>query len=236
MERARAHPSRADTLSGEDAREARDVLLRIEIAEGRVPSDEDLASSPDVALVAAVALLTNEDHAARAARLAQGALDAPKAGPLIHAEALARVDRGAGANDVRATSVGYRHSAGGALQGGSDHRSPAAGAPLAPLSESVLTSLRRAWRAFLMCTLDTDALSKLKDTDAADLDEAEEEKTRRAAKQTAQRLAREGHVEAALQVFPPDDHPWRSRLLRVDVLQNRRAAGSRAGGSPAPLG
>ncbi len=94
----------------------------------------------------------------------------------------------------------------------------------APLSESVLTSLRRAWRAFLMCTLDTDALSKLKDTDAADLDEAEEEKTRRAAKQTAQRLAREGHVEAALQVFPPDDHPWRSRLLRVDVLQ---IAGSR---------
>ncbi|WP_437898068.1 hypothetical protein [Sorangium sp. So ce124] len=219
VEQARALLPAAETLSGEGAREARDVLLRIELAEGRIPSDEDLVSSPDVALLAAVALLTKKHDSERAAQLALGALDAPNAGPLIHAEALrvliaslvettlerppsvARIPR-----EVRPKVVEAIES-----------RLPEVMS--SPLPAATLDPLRTVWQTLLQIADDTDALSALAEMATTGQVETEQQAALRAAMQTAERLAREGHVEAALQVFPSDDHPWISRLYRVDVLR-----------------
>jgi tetratricopeptide (TPR) repeat protein len=223
VERARALLPAAGTLSEEDAREARDVLLRIDLVEGRVPSDEDLESSPDVALVAAVALLTEQHDAARAARLALGSLEAPNAEPLVRAEALRLLI----ATLVETTleqppsMVPIPPEERPKVVEAVESRLPEVFAT--PLPAPTLTPLRSAWRMLLQLTDDTDALSTLKEAGAADQDEAqdetEEEKARGEAAQTAERLAREGHVEAALQVLPAEEHPWRRRLYRVDVLR-----------------
>ena len=194
------------------------VLLRIELAEGRIPFDEDLALSPDVALIAAVALLTHKHDAARAARLALGALDALNSGPLIHAEALRVLIASLVETTLeRPPSVARipreeRPKVVDAIE------SQLPEIISSPLPASTLDPLRSAWRMLLQLTGDTDALSIVGATGTAEQNETEEQAARRAATQTAKRLAREGHVEAALQVFPPDDHPWRSRLFRVDVL------------------
>ena len=223
VERARALLPVPETLSEEDARAARDVLLRIEIAEGRVPPDEDLARSPDVALVAAVTLLTNEHDAARAAQLALGALDAPNAELLLRAEALRLLIATLVQTtlelppSIRPIPAEQRPKVVKAVES----RIPEV--VFTALPAATLTPLGSAWSLLLQLTDDTDALSALTDPRAANQDETPDEtgqdKAWHAATQAAERLAREGHVEAALQALPPEDHPWRNRLFRVDALQ-----------------
>ncbi len=226
VERARALLP-AEPLSEEDARTAHDVQLRIDLAKGRLPSDEELASSPDVALIAVFELLTKHHDAAHAARLALGVLNTPNAGRLIHAEALRllvaalvqttiEVPAAIGVipQEERASVVTKIESFLPELL-------------TARLPASTLEALRTGWRSLLELAEDTDALSALDGmsalaaptTSTTNANETEEEKSWRTAMQTAERLAREGHVEAALQTLPPDEHPWRGRLFRVDVLQ-----------------
>ena len=222
VDRARSVLPAMETLSEEDALDARNVLLRIEIAEGRVPPDEDLALSPYVALTAAGVLLANQHDAARASRLALGALTASNAGPLVHAEALRILIAALVETTLEhpPSLVAIPEEVRSKVVQAIESRLPEVLST--PLPASTLNPLRSAWKTLLQLADDTDALSTLKETGATDRDETEEERARRAALQAAERLAREGHIEAAFQMFPPDEHPWRSRLYRVDVLRLAR--------------
>jgi len=218
VERARALLPPVPSLSEDLAKEALEVGQRIELVEGRVPTDEILSPSPDITLLAASVLMELEPpDASRAARLAHRVLHSRADNPLIRAEALRVLLRAilCTAHELPPSVVGIAENDRPGIVASIEATAPEVLGSQIP--EAMRRSVLGLWGNFLELTNDRDALERLPEISTDD--SKEEEWSYRTAARTAERLAQEGHVEAALQVLPPDDHPWRGRLVQVDVLR-----------------
>jgi tetratricopeptide (TPR) repeat protein len=229
VEQARAALPEISTLPDELRVEHQDVLQRIGLVEGDVPPADTLSSTPDVAITAAFVLLENRD-AARAADVACGVLERPGEMALFRAQAMHALLNAtiATMNDLVPAPghipVEARARVVGVIEGQT---------PLlidADLPPSIRRSLLRAWIMYLVIAGDDEVQRDLMHETSADeeVEEAsEEEKPLLTAALEARRLIEQGHVEAALATLRSDDHPWRVRLTRVDLLrlagQNDRA-------------
>jgi tetratricopeptide (TPR) repeat protein len=229
IDRARATLPAPPTspLTDEILSDRQDVLQRIAIMEGHIPPDDQLSSTSDIALMASFALL-KQHNAARAAEIACGILVRADEMDLIRAEA-ARALLSAliftitePFTDVLRIPIEARARI---------IRSVEEYLPGLVTDESLPASFRpsviQQWRIFTFLSGDYDALAASPESVPLGSASADDETSLHADVLLARQLAEQGHVEAALAALSPDEHPWRTRLTRVDLLrqasQNDRA-------------
>ena len=215
VEKARAILPAPPDIPDELRSELRDVVQRIGLVEGDVPPLDELSPSPDIATLAAHVLLGRHEDAARAAQVAYEVLGGPDDHPLIRAQAVHTL--------VTAVmlSVADLVPQGNVIPVASRAeivRAIEAHVPAvltARLPTVIASGLTNQWRRFLEVSADVDALEVVPERDAG---VSVEDGPLSEAVRTAQRLVSKGYVEAGLAALPVDEHPWRTRLTRVELL------------------
>lgn len=207
VERSKATLPDLSLLEEDDAGAARRALQAIDITEGRIPDDDNIA--PRNRLLVATALLEKGDLA-RSARLCEALLTEAELPHITRMEALrcllwtvlrtldetSPLQIAIPTTDMARAVALIEANAGPLLR---------VDAP-----EVVRKLLVRTWREFLQKTNDMDAVASLGAPADADRSEeaSEQEASAANAVQAAGRLAEAGNWQAALQVLPPDPHPW----------------------------
>ena len=215
-EKARAAIPNSSEVSEELRQDYRDVLQRIGLVEGRVPQLDELSSSPDIRILAANVLAARHKNAALAASVAAEVLDQEDLFPAFRVQAVLPLLEALflTVHDL-APDGGVPTDSRAELVAAIERNVP----PLmrADLPQPLARSLRQQWWRFLHTAGDVDGLRLTPGPDDWASDEVETPMA--AAVDTARRLLEHGHVEAALASLPDDDHLWRTRLTRVELLQ-----------------